>query len=86
MLIDTRAHYGENDFKLFMWKTDRVIKLFKDSGIKIYLYSQLPDAVVLKGGFIPEHDPQKWINDRVARQDGKIWCVDEANKLCVQGK
>ncbi|MBI5554385.1 MAG: DUF2088 domain-containing protein [Elusimicrobia bacterium] len=78
--------FVDKNFKLFMWKTDRVIKLFKDSKIKIYLYSQLPDAAALKGGFIPEPDPQKWINERAARQDGKIWCVDEANKLCVLGK
>jgi nickel-dependent lactate racemase len=78
--------FVDKNFKLFMWKTDRVIKLFKDSKIKIYLYSQLPDEVVRKGGFIPEHDPQRWIEERAARHDGKIRCVDEANKLCVLGK
>ncbi len=84
--LEDWINFVENNFKLFMWKTDRVIKLFKDSKIKIYIYSQLPDEVLLKGGFIPEHDPQKWINERAARKDGKIWCVDEANKLCVLGK
>lgn len=77
--------YVADNFKLFMWKTDRVLKLFKESGIKIYLYSQLKDEVVSAGGFIPEHDPQRWISERAERHDGKIRFVDEANKLCVMG-
>ncbi len=78
--------YADRNFKLFMWKTDRVLKLFKESGIRIYLHSQLSDEALRKGGFIPEHDPQKWIAERAARHDGKIRFVDDANKLCVLGK
>ncbi len=78
--------YVDKEFKLYMWKTDRVLKLFKDSHIKIYIHSQLPDDVLVKGGFVPVSDPQAWIDERAARHDGKIRFVDDGNKLCVLGK
>lgn len=80
------TEFVDKNFKLFMWKTDRVLKLFKEAKIKIYIYCQLPDEVLLKSGFIPEHNPQKWLDERANRKDGKVRFVDEANKLCVLGK
>ena len=47
--------------------------------------SELSDEQLTKAGFIPEHDPQRWLDERAARGDGKCHVIDGGNKLFVSG-
>ena len=73
----------DKNFELYLWKTDRVLKLMLDQKIKLYLYSELPAEKIKPGGFIPVDDPNEWIAERAGRKDGKLWVIDEGNKLLV---
>ncbi|MEJ2356142.1 MAG: hypothetical protein P8Y62_09650 [candidate division WOR-3 bacterium] len=68
---------------MYLWKTDRVLKLMLDQRIKLYLYSELPVEKIEPGGFIPVNDPNEWIAERAERNDGKIRLIDGGNKLLV---
>ena len=72
-------------FELYLWKTIRVLRLTKKYGLKLYLNSELPDEALTKAGFIPEHDPQRWLDERAARGDGRCHVIDGGNKLFVSG-
>jgi len=84
--LDEAAQYIDNHFVLYLWKTDRVLKLMKENGVQIYLFSELPADKVEPSGIIPIADPQTWINDRAARQDGKIRAIDKGNTILVRGR
>jgi len=73
----------DKNFELYLWKTDRVLKLMLDQRIKLYLYSELPVEKIEPGGFIPVNDPNEWIAERAERNDGKIRLIDGGNKLLV---
>ena len=73
----------DKNFELYLWKTDRVLKLMLDQRIKLYLYSELPPEKIEPGGFIPVNDPNEWITERASRKDGKLRVIDEGNKLLV---
>lgn len=73
----------KNNFELYLWKTDRVLKLMKKRNIKVYVYSKLPDEVLIEGGFIPVHDVQSWIGERAALGVGKFRAIDDGNKILV---
>jgi hypothetical protein len=60
-----------------------VLKLQLEQKVKLYLYSELPDHKVTSGGFIPVHDPNKWIDERTGRRDGQALVIDEGNKLLI---
>jgi nickel-dependent lactate racemase len=77
--------YIDANFALYIWKTWRVLKNLNQDKLKLYLHSQLPDATVRAGGFIPVADPQAWVEERAARGDGKLNVVDNGNKLFVWG-
>jgi nickel-dependent lactate racemase len=81
--MDKWNDWVADNFELYLWKTDRVLKLQQDQGIKLYLHSELPDEKVAPGGFIPVRDPNAWIAERAARGDGKALVIDEGNKLLV---
>jgi len=78
--------YIENNFELYLWKTFRVLRLFKVSDLKIYLHSELPAAVLEQGGFHRAPGIQEWIDERVRRGDGKFNIIDQGNKIFVLGK
>lgn len=73
----------QENFELYLWKTDRVLKLLLEQKVKLYLHSELSDEKVTPGGFIPAPDPNAWIAERAARGDGKALAIDEGNKLLV---
>jgi nickel-dependent lactate racemase len=73
----------DKNFELYLWKTDRVLKLMLQQKVKLYLYSELPAEKVKPGGFISVTDPNEWIAERAERGDGKLRAIDEGNKLLV---
>jgi nickel-dependent lactate racemase len=75
-----------DNFKLYLWKTWRVLRLFKRDGIKIWIHGELPADILKEGGFEHCADPQAWIDERVARGDGKFVVIDGGNKLLVTGE
>jgi len=77
--------YVQDHFELYLWKTDRVLKLFKEHGISIHMHCGLDPAILAQGGFASAADPQAWIDQRVARGDGLIRFIDNGNKLFVSG-
>jgi len=80
------SEFIEKNFRLYLWKTDRVLKLMKENKVKIHLHSELPDEKVKQGGFIPAGDIQEWIDERAGRKDGKFLVIDNGNKILVQGQ
>ena len=42
--------------------------------------------ILKEGGFEHCADPQAWIDERVARGDGKFVAIDGGNKLLVRGE
>lgn len=81
---ECEAHIRDH-FELYLWKTIRVLRLTKKHGLSLYLHSELPDEALIKAGFIPEHDPQRWLDERAARGDGKCTVIDGGNKLFISG-
>jgi hypothetical protein len=73
----------DKNFELYLWKTDRVLKLMLQRKIKLYLYSELPAEKIEPGGFMSVADPNEWIDERAKRGDGKLRAIDEGNKLLV---
>lgn len=73
----------DKNFELYLWKTDRVLKLMLQQKVKLYLYSELPAEKVKPGGFISVNDPNAWTAERAERKDGKLRVIDEGNKLLV---
>lgn len=72
-------------FELYLWKTIRVLRLTKKFSLNLYLHCELADDQLIKAGFIPEHDPQRWLDERAGRGDGKCHVIDGGNKLFVSG-
>lgn len=83
-LDDCETHIRDH-FELYLWKTIRVLRLTKRYGLKLYLHSELADEALIKAGFIPEPDPQRWLDERAGRGDGKCHVIDGGNKLFVSG-
>jgi len=73
-----------DNFKLYLWKTWRVLRLFKRDGIRIWIYGELSPQILAEGGFEHCADPQAWIDERVTRGDGKFVAIDGGNKLLVR--
>jgi len=73
-------------FELYLWKTARVLRLQKETGVRVSIHSELPAEVLKDGGFDSAPDIQAWIDERVGRNDGKFTVIDIGNKLCVTGK
>lgn len=84
-LEEARAEIKEN-FELYLWKTDRVLRLLNGDKVTIYLHSEKEPDVLAQGGFLSAPDIQKWIDERVARDDGMFTVINDGNKLCVTGK
>ncbi len=86
-LDEARKEISDN-FELYLWKTDRVLRLLKGEGmgIKIYLYSTKDPEILRPGGFESAPDIQQWIDERVARDDGNFTVINDGNKLCIAGK
>jgi nickel-dependent lactate racemase len=83
--LDECETHIRDHFELYLWKTIRVLRLTKKYGLSLYLHSELPDEALTKAGFIPAHDPQRWIDERAARGDGRCTVIDGGNKLFVSG-
>ncbi len=81
--LNEATDWIDKNFELYLWKTDRVLKLMLQQKIKLYLYSELPAEKVKPGGFISIAAPNEWIAERAKRGDGKLRVIDEGNKLLV---
>ncbi len=81
--LDESTAWINDNFKLYLWKTDRILKLLFEQNVKLYLFSELPDDIVKTGGFVPVKDPDKWIAERAKQNDGKVRAIDNGNKLLV---
>jgi nickel-dependent lactate racemase len=84
--LEESVSYIDQHFELYLWKTDRVLKLFKANDIKVYLYCGLDGKLLEAGGFKKAESIQAWIDDRAARGDGKIRVINNGNKLLVSPK
>jgi hypothetical protein len=84
--LEECLQFIDKNFELYLWKTDRVLKLMKENKVKIYLYGQLSPEKVKEGGFIPVENIQPWIDERIKRADGKFNVIDNGNKILVKGK
>jgi nickel-dependent lactate racemase len=73
----------ENHFELYLWKTFRVLRLFKVNDVRIYLHCELSAALIEQGGFHGAPDVQAWIDERARRGDGKFNVIDQGNKIFV---
>jgi nickel-dependent lactate racemase len=82
--IEKSAKWINDHFELYLWKTDRVLKLMNRRRVKIYLYSTLPDEKVKAIGFTPVKDVQGWIDVRCG-QGARIRVIDDGNKMLVMG-
>ncbi len=78
--------FADKNFELYLWKTVKVLRLFKELDLHIGLHSTLASDVVAQGGFVPVEDVQAWIDERAARKDGKLWVIDQGNKIFVNAK
>lgn len=76
----------DQNFELYLWKTDRVLKLMNQREIKFFLYSTLPDEKVAAIGFTPVKDVQAWIDERVGRNHSPIRVINHGNKVLVMKK
>lgn len=76
----------EQNFVLGLWKTNRILDLLNVKDLKLHLYCDIPDEKITPGGFIPVKDPQAWIDERVARADGKFNIIDRGNKVVTLPK
>jgi len=83
--LDVWGSFVNENFELYLWKTDRVLKLFKENGISLHVHCGLDPAVLEQGGFASAPDPQAWIDERAARSDGLIQVIDNGNRLFVVG-
>ncbi|MFA6032413.1 MAG: lactate racemase domain-containing protein [Myxococcota bacterium] len=70
-------------FELYLWKTDRVLKLFKANNVKMYMYCDLPAELLASAGITKVDDIQKWVDERAKRGDGKVRVVNNGNKLLI---
>jgi nickel-dependent lactate racemase len=83
--LDVWDRFVQDHFELYLWKTDRVLKLFKEHGVSIHMHCGLDPVTLAQGGFTSTADPQAWIDERAARGDGLFRFIDNANKLLVIG-
>ena len=80
------AKYIDEKFVLYLWKTDRVLKLMKENRVQLYLYSELPAEKIEPSGIVPVADPQAWIDERAGRGDGLIRAIDKGNTILVRSR
>ncbi len=84
-LEEARKEIADN-FELYLWKTDRVLRLLNGENLKIALSTNMSPEILQAGGFDTAPDIQKWIDERVARNDGLFNVINDGNKLCVVGE
>jgi lactate racemase len=84
--LEECSRFIDKSFELYLWKTDRVLKLMKENKVKIYFHSQLNPEKVREGGFIPVESIRGWIDERIKRADSKFNVIDNGNKILVEGE
>ncbi|MBW1873660.1 MAG: hypothetical protein JRJ19_16450 [Deltaproteobacteria bacterium] len=83
-LDEARKEIADN-FELYLWKTDRMLRLINGDQIKLFIHSELPAEILRPGGLESIDDIQAWIDERVKRNDGLFTVIENGNKLCVTG-
>ncbi len=63
-----------------------MLRNFGHDELTIHVHCQLPDEALREAGFVPVADPQAWIDERAARDDGQLRVIDNGNKLLVIGQ
>lgn len=81
--MDQCLKYADEHFVLYLWKTIRVLRLFKEMQLRIGMKSTLAPELLAQGGFTSVADVQGWIDERAGRGDGKLWIIDKGNTVCV---
>lgn len=76
----------DQNFELYLWKTDRVLKLLKENGVKIHLFCGLDRALLEAGGLFKADSIQAWVDERASRHDGRARIINNGNKLLVTAK
>ena len=84
--LEEACAWIDENFELYLWKTDRVLKLMNGKDLKLYVHSELPAEKLEEGGFFAAPDAQAWIDERAARDDGQFVFIDNGNKLLVVGE
>jgi hypothetical protein len=84
--LDECETFIRDNFELYLWKTIRVLRLTKKYDLKLYIHCELDDDVLRMAGFIPEPDPQRWLDERAQRGDGTCHVIDGGNKVFVRGR
>jgi lactate racemase len=84
--LDQARQEIDRHFELYLWKTDRVLRLMKGDNVHLYVHSSLSNETLQKAGIKSVPDVQAWIDERAARKDGMFTVIDNGNKLCVTAK
>jgi len=84
--LDQARKEIDANFELYLWKTDRVLRLLNGQRVRIWIHSNLPAETLEPGGFQVADDVQAWVDERVARGDGSFIVIDQGNKLLVTPK
>jgi len=80
------TEFIDKHFELYLWKTDRVVKLLKANKVKLYLFCELPADLLKSAGIEKAESIQKWVDERAARKNGKFRIINNGNKLLVMPK
>ncbi|MBI5527089.1 MAG: DUF2088 domain-containing protein [Deltaproteobacteria bacterium] len=83
MPLEACASEIERAFELYLWKTDRVLKLLKANRIRMHLFCGLDAGLLESAGFRKAESIQAWVDERAARGDGKLRVINNGNKLFV---
>ncbi len=84
--LEDALRFADENFELYLWKTIKVLRLFKELDLHIGLHSTLPAERLTEAGFQSVPDVQAWIDERAARNDGKLRVIDQGNKIFVKAR
>jgi nickel-dependent lactate racemase len=84
--LERATKFIDENFELYLWKTDRVLKLLKENRIKLYFYCELKAEKLERAGLSKAESLQGWIDERIERSDGLFTVIDDGNKIAVLGE
>ncbi|HIH96875.1 MAG TPA: hypothetical protein HA348_05280 [Thermoplasmata archaeon] len=84
--LERATKFIDENFELYLWKTDRVLKLLKENRTKLYFYCELEAEKLERAGLSKAESLQDWIDERIERSDGLFTVIDDGNKIAVLGE